>query len=54
MYKGPMDKDNGVGVVFGSRVEQGKGQQWEEKWGQLLLNNNKNKERKKNTIFGLL
>ena len=35
-YKGPMDKGNGVGIVFGSRgwtgQGRGKGGEWGQKW----------------------
>ena len=37
MCKGPMDMDNGVGrgLTVGVGGRQGRGEQWEEKWGQL-------------------
>ena len=33
VYKGPMDKDNGVGMVFGSRGWMGQGRATGGKWG---------------------
>ena len=41
MYKGPMVKDNGVGIVFGSGGWTEQGRTRGGKWGQLQLNNNK-------------
>ena len=35
MYKGHMDKDNGVGTVFGSGGWTGQGRAIGGKWGQL-------------------
>ena len=35
MYKGPADKDNGEGTVFGSRCWTGEGRATGGKWGQL-------------------
>ena len=35
VYKGPMDKDNGVVNVFGSGCWMGQGRAMEGKWGQL-------------------
>ena len=38
VYKGPMVKDNRVGVTFGSEGGRGRGEQWwvggQEEWGQ--------------------
>ena len=43
MYKGPMVKDNGVGLAFRSRGWTGQGEQWGKKWEQLQMNNSKKK-----------
>ena len=35
MYKGPMGKDNGEGIVFRNEGWMGSGRAMREKWGQL-------------------
>ena len=41
MYKGPMDKDNGMGIVFGSRGWMGQGRATGRKKGETVNNNKK-------------